>query len=158
MKNVLIILLSFLGGIFILFTPNFIMAGEKADSSIVTETKLTLKYLCLSNDSVLLTANLSVRKGDNVYSLKNAPIDFVNNFGPQNKPLGKVISDQEGNGSVTIGINGLTGNNEGMISYSAKFPGTDKYNAASANYSAKPARLQLSFNIQDSVRMLNVAA
>lgn len=112
----------------------------------------------MSNDSVTLTANLSVRRGDNILSLRKAAIEFFTSIGTMLKPAGKVFSDQEGNASVKIGLAGLTGNEEGIITYSAKFTGTDKYSPANADFSAKPARLQLSFKIQDSIRVLNVTA
>lgn len=158
MKQVLIAYLYFLGGILIVLQPNIAWALDKNDSSMVAETKMTLKYLCTSNDSVTLTANLSVIKGDNILSLQKAAIDFFIQSGTVLKPAGKVFSDQEGNASLKIGAAGLTGNEAGIISYSAKFTGTDKYSPATADFSAKPARLQLSFRIQDSIRVLNVTA
>ena len=45
-----------------------------------------------------------------------------------------------------------------MISYLVKFAGTPKYTEVSSTFSAEPAKLKISFNIQDSVRYLNITA
>jgi hypothetical protein len=131
-------------------------AQEKTDSTAVQESKLTFSYVCTSNDSVSLTANLFVKKESDTYGLKNATIEFLTLQDNKTVPLGKSVTDQDGNAFLSVGIKQLKPGKEGMISYTAKFAGTSKYSEISSTIIAVPAKLKLTFNIQDSVRYLNV--
>ncbi|MEI7492361.1 MAG: hypothetical protein WCK92_13235 [Bacteroidota bacterium] len=140
----------------ILFVPSLMQAQAKGDSSAVQESRLTFSYLCTSNDSICLTANIFVKRESDTYGLMGAKIDFYSTQDDKLVLLGTAVADQDGNASLNVVINKLHPGKDGMISYTAKFGGTPKYNSASATFSAEPARLRLTFNVQDSIRYLNV--
>jgi len=131
-------------------------AGEKPDTTATpVESRMQLAYLC-GADSVILTATLNLKKEDGTVNLKNAFIEFSASNGESAKSLGKFATDQEGNAICKAPVAGLPADKDGMINYTAKFTGNKKYPAAEASFKAKPARIRLSFSIQDSLRILKV--
>jgi len=133
-------------------------AEEKTDStSTPVESRLALNYLC-TPDSVILTATLSIKKGEMTMALENAIVEFTTTDGKTGKVLGKVKTDQEGNAICKVAATILTPDKEGMVGYSAKFAGNDKYPGAEGSFSAKPAKIRLFFSIEDSLRILKVTA
>ena len=138
--------------------PSETRAEEKPDSAnIPVVSRLALNYLC-GPDSVYLNAVLSIKKGDAMLSLKNAFIEFLVSNGESPKSLGKAETDQWGVAVFKAAVASLPSDKDGMVSYTAKFPGTAKYPAAEASFKAKPAKIKLSFSIQDSLRVLKVDA
>ena len=140
----------------ILLIPSFLHAQGKSDSSSIQESHLTFSYLCTSNDSICLTANLFVRKESDVFGLKNATIEFFSTQDNKLMSLGTVITDQDGTAILNVVINKLHPGKDGMITYTAKFAGTPKYTETLSTFSAEPAKLRLTFNIQDSIRYINI--
>jgi hypothetical protein len=131
-------------------------AQEKTAGSKPADTHLAFSYLCTSNDSVSLTANLFIKKESEVFGLMNATVSFFSSLDNAMLPLGSVVTDQDGNAVLVISTSGLKPDNNGMISYTARFEGHKKYSGSSGSLSAEPAKLRMTFNIQDSVRYLNV--
>lgn len=133
-------------------------AEEKADSvDLAAESRLTLNYLC-GPDSVLLSAILTIKKGEETLALENAVVEFTASDGATGKFLGTAKTDQEGKTAIKITVNSLPADKDGIITYSAKFQGNSKYPASEAGFKAKPAKLKLFFTIEDSIRMLEVTA
>ncbi|MEI6884837.1 MAG: hypothetical protein WCO02_10140 [Bacteroidota bacterium] len=152
-----IILLAVLSAMLI---PSIGSAQEKTDSSkVAQESKITFNYLCTSNDSVSLSANLFVKKenGD-PYGLMNATIEFFCTQDNKPIPLGTAVTNQDGTAVLNVVISKLHPDKDGMITYLVKFAGTPKYTEVSSNFSAEPAKLKISFNVQDSLRYLNITA
>lgn len=150
----------FLAMIMAVIIPSIGLAQEKTDSSkLVQESKITFSYVCTSNDSVSLNANLFIKKenGD-PYGLMNATIDFFCTQDDKLIPLGTIVTDQDGSALLNVAIGKLHPDKDGMISYLVKFAGTPKYTAVSATFNAEPAKLKISFNVQDSIRYLNIIA
>lgn len=140
------------------FQPTYTQAGEQMDSTnIPVESRMGLNYLC-SADTIVLTATLSIRKGDFTLGLENAPVEFTASNGTTITQLGKAKTDQEGIAVFKVLNAGLPSDKEGLVSYLAKFTGTDKYPVAEASFIAKPAKIKLSFNIEDSMRIMKVTA
>ena len=138
--------------------PSDTIAEEKPDSTgTPVESRLTLNYLC-GSDSVTLTANLGIKKGDEALSLKNALIGFTASGTGPAITLGTSATDQWGNAVLKVSVSGLPSDKAGMVSYAANFAGNVKYPAAGATFKAKPANLKLSFSIEDSLRILKVVA
>lgn len=154
MKRVSVLYIALLSVLALL--PGFTRAQEKSDTTAPPETKLTLNYLCTSNDSVMLTANLFIKKEGEVLGLKNATVEFMNTGEKENIRLGKAITNQEGNAMIIFSLNGLPANKEGMISYAASFKGTAKYPPVKTSFMAKPAKIRLTFNIEDSLRQIHI--
>ena len=158
MKRVIALLIVFLLTSALAVKPSYSNAAEKPDSTIKpVESRLSLNYLC-GSDSVLLIATLSINKGNASFFLKNAFIDFSASDGNVNRSLGKAATDQEGNAIFKCPAAGLPNEKNGIVAYTAKFTGTDKYPAAEASFSAKPAKIRLFFSIEDSLRVLKVTA
>jgi hypothetical protein len=152
------IVLNIILALFLAFAPKFTIAQEKADSAAPAETKITFSYLCTSNDSVVLTANLFIKKDGEIYGLENAAIDFSITGEKENIILGKAVTNQEGNATLTCPIKGLPANKDGVVTYAASFKGNKKFPAIEASFVAKPARIKMTFNIEDSVRHINITA
>ena len=131
-------------------------AGEKSDSLVIEEPRITFSYVCTSNDSVCLTANLFVKKESDTYGLKNATIEFYSTQDEKPFPLGTAITDQDGNAILNVVISKLKSGKDGMITYLAKFAGNPQFKETSERFTAEPAKLKLTFNVQDSIRYLNV--
>ncbi|MEI7723880.1 MAG: hypothetical protein WCK09_02190 [Bacteroidota bacterium] len=158
MKRVLAIIVFLVTMLFMAIQPMNSFAEEKPDSTKTpAESKLALNYLC-SSDSVILTAILTLRTDDNTFALENAPIEFTVSNGDICKPLGKATTTQEGIAVCTVAVSSFPADKDGMVSYTAKFTGTDKYPGAEASFSAKPAKIKLFFSIEDSLRVLKVSA
>jgi hypothetical protein len=159
MKRTINIYFLLLAGFFGALLPATAQSREKTDSTAtVRESKITLSYLCTSNDTVVLTANLFIRKDVDLFELENAPVTFYATAGTNTKTLGKVITNEEGNAILTVPLVGMPVEKDGMISYTAKFEGTGKYTASEVSFSAKPAKIKLSFSIQDSLRVVKIDA
>jgi hypothetical protein len=148
-----------LAGLLMILFHGTLRAQEKSDSlSGIRESKMTLNYLCTSNDTVVLTANLFIRKDMDVFELENAPVTFYAGTEAKVKALGKVITNEEGNAILTVPLLDMPADKEGLITYTVKFAGTPKYSPSEATFSAKPARIKLSFSIQDSLRYVKIDA
>lgn len=155
MKKHLYIIIS-LAVLMILLVPAHTRAEEKKDSSKVQETHLTFSYICTSNDSVCLTANLYIKKESDPFGLMNATVEFFCKEENTMIPLGSAVTDQDGNAILNVVISRLHPGKDGMITYVARFTGTPKYTEVSENFTAGPAKLKITFNVQDSIRYLNV--
>jgi hypothetical protein len=139
--------------------PFLSIADNGADStSAPVDTKLVLNYLCLSNDSVTLTAGLTIRRGETIYNLDQADVVFFSSDGVNNTEMGKSCTNQEGIATITININRIVPDKDGVINYGVRFAGNDKYNNSEALLAAKPARVKLFFSIEDSIKTLKVTA
>jgi hypothetical protein len=133
-------------------------AETKTDSAVApVESHLSLAYLCCY-DTVILTATLSIKKGDFTFALENAPVEFSASGGATSAPLGSSKTDQEGNAVFKIATAGLPAGKDGVVSYSAVFKGSGKNPGAEASFGAKPAKIRLFFSIEDSLRILKVTA
>jgi hypothetical protein len=146
----------FLAVITILFVPSLLQAKEKSDSNKVQESHIIFSYLCTSNDSVCLTANLFIKKESESYGLMNAMVDFLSHQENKFVLLGSAVTNQDGNAVLNIAISKLHPGKDGIITYMVRFAGTSKYTETFATFSAEPAKIRMSFNIQDSIRYLNV--
>lgn len=158
MKRVFAFILFLAAMISAAIQPMTLYGEEKTDSTNTqVESRLVLNYLC-SSDSVILTATLSIKKGETTLALENAPVEFTTSNGTTSKLLGKAKTDQEGNTVCKAASAGLQADKDGMVSYLAKFTGNNKYPGAEASISVKPAKIRLFFSIVDSLRILKVTA
>jgi hypothetical protein len=133
-------------------------AQEKSGTATVT-TNLALSYLSTSNDSVLLTATLGYRNDSGSYALQNAGIEFLAKAGEKTVSLGKANTDGEGNALFKAPVNcGLTRDKSGAFQYLARFAGKGKYEASDADFTAKPAKITITFSTDDSVKTIHIAA
>jgi hypothetical protein len=130
-------------------------AQEEGDTAAQVSPTLSLNYWCNSNDSATLTARIFFNRDKDMICLKNAVISFSATDGNKIVPLGMAVADSTGNAVLTCKTASLPAK-EGMITYNADFTGTGKYLPATGSFSAKPAKLEVSFYEQDSVRYIKV--
>ena len=157
MKRVLALLVFLIQMISCLFQPLISFAEEKTDSIPPIESRMTMNYLC-GSDSVILTAILIIKKGDATFALEKAQVEFTASNGTTSAILGKNLTDQEGIAVIKVPISGFPADKDGLVSYTSKFTGTDKYPGVEASFNAKPAKIRLFFSIEDSLRILKVSA
>lgn len=138
------------------FSPSGLKSQPGPVDSKPRESYLTLSYLCTSDDSVCLTANLKVFKKNGSLALMNATIDFSCGQGETAAPAGSAQTDQEGNASVKIAIGKLQRGKDKMINYMARFAGSPKYYKSSAEFSAEPAKILISFSSVDTLHYVNL--
>lgn len=141
----------------ILFNISGLTAQKIPDTNKQITTKISFSYLCLSNDSVVLEANLFVKRDQGVFAIKNAMIDFYAANGNEKKAIGTGISDNDGRVIKKVcSKTGIPVDNEGKTIFSADFSGKGKYLSASESISAKPAKLIVNFSKVDSIRYILV--
>jgi hypothetical protein len=144
---------------FMLLSPGSLSAQENTDSITEVEPSLTLSYLCVSGDSVILTARLYYKKDRDIIALQNAVVNFTASNEKDNRELGSAITDSTGNAVLTSGgATALPANSDGAVSYAATFAASEPYLGASGSFVAKPASLKLEFYEEDSVRFVRVNA
>ena len=143
---------------FVIFLPTVAGAETKPDSVNATvESHLTLNYLC-SSDTVILTATLSIIKGEATLALQNATVELNASDGLKGILFGRSKTDQEGIAVFKIASSGLPADKKGMVFYTVKFTGSGKNPGAEASFNAKPAKIRLFFSIEDSIRVLKITA
>lgn len=139
--------------------PKDIYCQEGSDSAAsITETRLRLEYLGLSNDSVKLTGSLDSKRNDVTRSLQHAVLSFFAGDGITEIPVGQAKTDQEGKATVIVSVKGIPVNVDGAIVYNVRFTGNDHYPGNEDQIIAKPARIQMTFNNGDSLRIVDVNA
>jgi hypothetical protein len=158
MKKVLTFISFLLLAGFMGLQPKYAYTEEKPDSlNVPAESKLQLNYLC-SSDSAVLTATVSIKRGDMPFALENAVVEFSASDGTLTTILGTAKSSQEGIAVFKCPVANLPADKEGMVTYTAKFAGNAKYPGADASFVAKPAKIKLFFSIEDSLRIMKVTA
>ena len=136
-----------------------IFGQEKTDSAAAIAPTLTLTYICTSNDTVILTANLFVRRETGNFALENAEIEFSASADKENHVLGKVKADYTGTSICKVFVKSVIPvDKEGKTTYAASFTGNGKYPAVSQNLTFKKAKLAITFSKVDSIRTIHVKA
>ncbi len=158
MKKFLFAHLLWLISILLFFSPA-LSAQEETEAEEVepVDTYLSIMATYTSNDTVLLTATLYIRKGRVRIDLQNAPISF--SVEGKEGPLvaGEVQTDSTGTARLRIPLTpSLPADDDGMVTYTAEFPGTDKYLASSEMFMSKPAKLEVAFYEEDSIKYIHV--
>ena len=136
---------------------NPLIGQEKKDSVMEIIPNLSLVYMSNSNDTVILTANIFVRRETGNFGLENAEIAFSLSNGKEIKSLGIVKAGYDGNAIFKVPLNsGLLKDIEGRTTYTANFSRKGNYLATSTNVTTKPAKIQLTFSKEDSIHTIHV--
>jgi hypothetical protein len=144
--------------ILVIFSGN-IFSQDQKDSLSDIPTRLSLLYLNMANDTVVLTANLYVSKDEGPFALENAWIEFSASAGSEIRELGKVKTDDQGNAVLKLHVtSAIPVDKDGKTGYSATFNRNGKYLAATENISVKPAKITVKFSKEDSLRYIRVNA
>ena len=75
---------------------NRVLGQDKTDTVVEITPTMSLVYVCNSNDTISLTANLFVRRETGNFALENAEIEFTASSDNENRLLGKVKTDYTG--------------------------------------------------------------
>ena len=133
-------------------------AQNKKDSVTEITPSITFTYL-ISNDTIILTANIFDRKEQAVFAIKNAVIGFSATGDKETRNLGQAKADEEGNAILKIPVTiQLPQDKEGKTTYIARFQGKGKFLPATGTLSAKRARLTVNFSKEDSIHLILVKA
>jgi hypothetical protein len=148
--------------VFLLSLSSFqqpLAAQEKSDSVVEITPNLSLVYTSISNDTIVLTANIFVRRETGMFNLENAEITFAASDGKETKNLGMVKAGYDGNAILKVPVKtGLLKNKEGKTTYTVSFSGKGNYLETSADLTVKQALLQISFSKEDSIHTIHVKA
>lgn len=134
------------------------------DEDVPLETEPVETYLALivtypSNDSVDLTANVYVRNGRTRIDLQNASIVFTVSNENELSEVGTGVTDSTGTTRIMVPLSpSLPADKQGIITYTASFEGTRRYLPSSGSFMSKPAKLEITFFEEDSVRYIRVTA
>ena len=158
MKSYLIIPISiFLVTMVFIQKPSF--GQEKKDSVEEITPNLSLVYLSNSNDTVILTANIFIKKETGNFALENAEIGFSLSNGTETKNLGTVKAGYDGTAIFKVPVKqGLLKDKDGKTTYTAGFSGKGKYLSTSTSLTIKLAQIQLTFTKEDSIHTIHVKA
>jgi hypothetical protein len=147
------ILLAFL----ILAGTNLLTAQEKADSTSPASTALRFICTSTSNDSIRLQATISVKHDEGSKNLANAAVIFYSVEKNGDIRIGESKTDVHGTAVFKIASrNKYERNDQQMISLKAVFEGDSKFDASEGEFSIKPAKLSVSFYVEDSLRFVKV--
>ena len=146
-----------------LFTMVFVskpsFSQEKKDSVETITPNLSLVYLSNSNDTVILTANIFIKKETGNFALENAEIRFSLSNGTETKNLGTIKAGYDGTAIFKVPVKqGLLKDKDGKTTYTAGFSGKGKYLSTSASLTIKLAQIQLTFTKEDSIHTIHVKA
>ena len=131
-------------------------ARPATDTTGPAET--VLRFTCLSSsDSILLSAAISVKHEEGSTNLANAQVTFYSVAPNGDMKIGESKTDVHGVAVFKIPArNKYARNDQQMLSFKAKFNGNNKFNASEAEFALKPAKLEVSFYEEDSVRYVKV--
>ena len=138
---------------------NSLFGQANSDSVTPITPNLSLNYLCSSDDSIILTANIYVRRETGLFSLENAEIDFSLSNGAETIDLGTVKAGNDGNAVMKLAANNrLLRDKEGKATYAATFKGNSRYLPTQESLAFKPALIEISFSKEDSIHTIHVKA
>jgi len=133
------------------------IAQEKKDTVMEITPNISLVYMSNSNDTIILTSNIFVKRETGNFGLENAEIEFSLSNGNETKSLGMVKAGYDGSAILKVPVkSGLLKDKEGKTTYIANFSGKGKYIATSASTTVKLAKIQLTFSKEDSIHTIHV--
>jgi hypothetical protein len=148
---------------FILFLVSLVYSQHASAAQVKKDTVMditpgiSLIYQSNSNDTVILTANISVKRETGTFGLENAEIGFSLTNGTAVKNLGTVKAGYDGSAILKVSVkSGLMKDKEGKTTYTANFSGKGIYLATSASTTVKLAQIQLTFSKEDSIHTIHV--
>ncbi|MBN1198447.1 MAG: hypothetical protein JXA23_03775 [Bacteroidales bacterium] len=158
MKKVITIRFFWLTSLLFLISPILSAQNEaETEENEPVDTYLSFIATYTSNDTVVLTAHLFIRRERIPVDLQNAPISFTASGDGQQLTIGEVFTDSTGKARCLIPTTSLPRDKEGMVTYTADFSGTDNYFSASEVFISKPAALDVSFYEEDSIKYIRVS-
>ena len=133
------------------------IAQEKKDTVSEITPNLTLVYTSTSDDSIVLNANIFIKRETGTFGLENAEVVFSVSDGKEKKNIGIVKAGYNGDAILKVPVkSGLLKDKEGKTTYTANFSGKGKYLATATSTTVKLAKIQLTFSVEDSIHTIHV--
>jgi hypothetical protein len=143
--------------VYMICNHNLSFGQDNNDSITEVTPNLSLVYLSNSNDTIILTANISVRRETGTFGLENAEIGFSLSNGKDIKKLGIARTGYDGVAIFKVPVkSGLLKDKDGKTTYTAEFSGNNKYPPATASLTVKYAQIQVTFSKEDSIHTIHV--
>ena len=122
-------------------------------------TRLRSYFFIHSNGDRQISVLLTSGRGRNMQNVSNAPIDIEVDQEDSTLYLTGLITNEEGAANLYV-ESGYTfpADEEGITTILASFGGNDTLSAASTDLEIKDVYLEMSFDIEDSVKVLTVQA
>ncbi|NVO11542.1 MAG: Ig-like domain-containing protein [Bacteroidales bacterium] len=134
-----------------LFTSNTGYAQEKISPN------LKLQYFKNTDDQRLLKATLTFTQKRNEKPLPNREVTFY--AGSKKEILAKIITNEKGTASIQLSNDyKLPLEKDGTWFFSSDFTGKDSIDAASSEISIKDVHLEMTANLVDSIKTINLKA
>ncbi len=144
---------------FMALSQNSAFTQEKKDTVTELNPRIFFLYQCTSNDSIALSASISVKREEGPFALQNAILEFSASAGTETRVLGKGKTDIDGTVILKVPVNaGLPVDKDGMTTYTVSFGGKGKYTKAAESTSAKLAKITVNFSKEDSIHYIHVKA
>lgn len=144
----------------LLLTGQTSFGQVKKDSLIQVTPILNLGYLNTSDDSVTLTADISVRRETGVFGLQNAEIGFSVPGTETGKivTLGKTRAESSGSAVLRISSNSLPVDKEGKVTFNASFAGMGNYLPVSQSVTFKRSKIIVTLIKEDTIKKIGIKA
>lgn len=134
-------------------------AQDKAVTSGTAKTIMNFTCTSISNDTILLKSQISVRREDGNTNLMNALVKFSAGDKDSSRIIGQVKTGTDGIASLKIPAKKMYFRNaEGKIAFKAVYLGEAKYEPSEGESAIKPGKLTVSFYEKDSVKYVKVKA
>jgi hypothetical protein len=126
------------------------------------KTKITpyiqLQYLKNTNDQRILKTALTYSKNRMEIPIQGMEISFYQGAGKKDL-IAKAITDDKGVAKIELSSDlKLSADNTGMWFFGSEYKGNDTIEAGKSDITIKDVRLELSFNVADSIKTLSVSA
>jgi hypothetical protein len=132
-------------------------AQNNADTTAPAVTVLRFNCYNTSDDSIQLKSTISVKHDEGSTNLANALVTFYSVEKDGDLKIGESKTDVHGVALFKIPAhNSYARNEEQMLSIKAMFDGNNKFEASESEFQLKPAKLKVSFYIEDSIRYVKV--
>jgi hypothetical protein len=126
------------------------------------KTKITpsvqLQYLKNTNDQRILKTSLTYSKNRMEIPVQGMEISFFQGAGKKDL-IATAVTDNKGVAKIVLGNDiKLSSDNAGLWSFGSVYKGNDTIEAGASDITVKDVRLELSFNLADSIKTLSVSA
>lgn len=122
-------------------------------------TRLRSYFYIHSNGDRQISVLLTAGRGKNMQNVGNAAIDLEVDLGDSTLFLTELITNTDGSADLLIESGyTLPVNEEGITTILASYAGNDSLSSASTDMEIKDVFIEMSFDIEDSVRILTVEA
>jgi len=122
-------------------------------------TRLRSYFYIHSNGDRQISFLLTAGRGKNTKMVENAILDVEIDLGDSTLFLTELITDETGAADLQIESGyKLTANEEGITTILASYGGNDSLRSASTDIEIKDVLIEMSFDIEDSVKILTVQA